>query len=383
MKLGFITPEYPHEHNVQKVGGIGTSLKNLVLNMAKKGHRVTVFLYGMPENKVYIDEDVTTVFIKLPKPSKFSFYLNRKRVANVVNKYINDYGLDVVEAAEWSGITAFNNYACKVVLRLHGSDTYFCHLENRKLKKINYILEKSALKSADAIISVSQFTAELTKKLFSLNRKIEVIYNAIDLQKYKNEDLVHVQNNTILYFGTLIRKKGALDIPEIFNKVNQSNPSAKLILIGNDSIDYLENISTWELMQKKFTQSAFKNVDYKGSVPYDEMRKNIVEANVCIFPSYAEAFPVSWLEAMACKKPVVASNIGWAKETIQDGVSGLLCSPKSHEKYASKIEEILGDTRYAQSLGDAARDRIEKFFSAEKIVQDNIDFFEQLTSKEF
>jgi len=381
MKIGFITPEYPHTKNKNKIGGIGTSLKNLVFQMAQKGHEITVFLYGMNEDNVYVDNNITTVFIKMPKRSFFSFYWNRKKVADVVNQYVENKRLDVVEAAEWSGITAFQKYKCKVVLRLHGSDTYFCHLENRKLKRFNYILEKNALKSADAIISVSQFTADLTNELFSITRKIQVIYNAIDLEKFKKNSDIDINKNMVLYFGTLIRKKGALDIPKIFNALYKTNPTAKLVLIGNDSLDYREKVSTWELMQKEFSKDALQSVEYKGAVAYEEMRANILKAKVCIFPSYAEAFPVSWLEAMACNKVVVASDIGWAPETIEDGISGLLCAPNEHQKYASLTKKVLEDDSFSKGVSEAARLRIEKLFSAEQIAEENIQFFRELVNK--
>ncbi len=62
---------------------------------------------------------------------------------------------------------------------------------------------------------------------------------------------------TILYFGTLIRKKGMLELPIIFNEVHKINPNAKLILIGKDATDVISgNKSTWLMMQKLFDESA-------------------------------------------------------------------------------------------------------------------------------
>jgi len=57
---------------------------------------------------------------------------------------------------DWTGISAFMNLKCPIVIKCHGSDTYFCALEKRKQKFKNYFLEKKALKSADYILSVSK-----------------------------------------------------------------------------------------------------------------------------------------------------------------------------------------------------------------------------------
>src|SRR5680860_459149 len=97
------------------------------------------------------------------------------------------------------------------------------------------------------------------------------------------------------------------------------------------------------MMQKLFSPKALKNVTYVGAVTYSEIKKHIAQATVCVFPTFAEALPVSWLEAMAMQKPIVASNIGWAKEMIDEGVDGFLVNPKEHETYATKIVELLED----------------------------------------
>ncbi|NDP27724.1 MAG: glycosyltransferase family 4 protein, partial [Flavobacterium sp.] len=136
----------------------------------------------------------------------------------------------------------------------------------------------------------------------------------------------------ILYFGSLIRKKGLLELPFIFNEVIQKNPQAQLILIGKDVSDVITgNPSTWAMMQSLFTPDALQKVRYLGSVPYQEIKNHIKAASLCVFPTFAEALPVSWIEAMALQKPIVASDIGWAKEVIEEGIEGFLVHPKNHK----------------------------------------------------
>lgn len=95
-----------------------------------------------------------------------------------------------------------------LVIRFHGSDTYFCHLEKRKQRKKNFWFEKLALQDAKAFIAPTDFAGKLTNTLFK-NQKIEtkVIPNGIDLTLFKNEFPEQYIENTILYIGTLIRKK--------------------------------------------------------------------------------------------------------------------------------------------------------------------------------
>jgi glycosyltransferase involved in cell wall biosynthesis len=81
---------------------------------------------------------------------------------------------------------------------------------------------------------------------------------------------------------------------------------------------------------------------------------------------------------MAMGKAVVASDIGWAHEVIDDGISGILCSPADHKKFASNIADVLSDSKLRIYLGDNARSRVEKNFSAEIIAEKTIDFYKSV-----
>ena len=63
----------------------------------------------------------------------------------------------------------------ETILKLHGSDAYFCHLEGRKQKAKNRFFEKNAFKNAYAIIAVSDFVGKKTNEIFQINRNYKVI----------------------------------------------------------------------------------------------------------------------------------------------------------------------------------------------------------------
>jgi glycosyltransferase involved in cell wall biosynthesis len=117
---------------------------------------------------------------------------------------------------------------------------------------------------------------------------------------------------------------------------------------------------------------------YLGPVPYLEIKKQIDLATVCVFPSFAEALPVSWIEAMALQKAVVASNIGWATEIIVNGVEGFLVNPKEHHQYAKRILELLENSELQIQFGINARKKIVKKFSVEIVAKQGVLFYEGL-----
>lgn len=382
MKIAFLTPEYPHPKTGQS-GGIGTSIKNLAFGLLSQNAEVRILVYGQKEEGVFDDEGICVQQIKNIKLKGLSWFLTRKKIQRIINQLYEAQKIDLIEAPDWTGITSFiKPKKCPIVIRLHGSDTYFCHLDNRPVKWINTFHEKKALQMADGLLSVSQYTADVTNAIFGLDKNFTSIPNPINTHQFSsnNNDVKVVK--TILYFGSLIRKKGLLELPMIFNSVVEKNPEVRLILIGKDVADIISGrSSTWQMMQELFSDKAKQQVAYLGSIPYTEIQSKIEQATLCVFPSFAEACPVSWLEAMAMQKPIVASNIGWAKEIIIDGESGYLVHPKEHYLFAEKINTLLEHDSLRQVVGKAARIRVETFFDIERVANKNLNFYRELLNK--
>lgn len=378
MKIAFLTPEYPHAKTGTS-GGLGTSIKTLALGLKAQGCSVLVLVYGQKKDAIFDDEGIAIHQIKNIKLKGLSWYLTRKKLQKIINTLHSNNELDVVEAADWTGITSFIQPNCPIVIRLHGSDTYFCHLDNRPVKWINKFHEKRALQKANEHISVSAYTAQLTNRLFELNKNFTVIPNSINTSEFTYSEEAFTEYPVILYFGTLIRKKGLLELPLIFNKVIEQQPNAQLYLVGRDSADIISgNSSTWLMMQPLFTKEALLNVTYFGGVPFDEIKKHIQKANMCVFPTFAEALPVSWIEAMAMGKPIVASDIGWATELIDDGINGFLVNPTDHLEYAAKINRLLQDEELRKKIGTAARNSAVEKFNITRVAKQSMSFYEKL-----
>lgn len=379
MKIAFLTPEYPHSRTGNS-GGIGTSIKNLAKGLLEEGCQVRVLIYGQKEESVFEDEGIVIQQIKNIKVKGLSWFFTRKKIEKIINQLYAAKKIDLVEAPDWTGITSFiQPEKCPIVIRLNGSDTYFCDLDKRPVKWNNKFHEKRALQKADALLSVSQFTADKTNAVFGLQKQFTVIPNSIDIASFEKNITIQEAPNTVLYFGSLIRKKGLFELPLIFNELITLNPKVKLILVGKDVPDIISgSASTWVMMQILFTEQALLNVNYLGSVPYQEIQKHISEAAVCVFPSFAEALPVSWIEAMAMQKAVVASNIGWATDVIDDGVNGFLVNPKNHEEYASKINILLCNASMRQEFGISAREKVAQKFSISVVAQQSLAFYKSL-----
>lgn len=382
MNIAFLTPEYPHA-KIAHAAGLGTSIKNLVQALSKKDVNVTVFVYGQKKEEFFEEEGVHFYLIKDKKYMFAKWFFYRKHIQNYCNQVILKNNIQLIEAPDWTGITAFMKFKVPLIIRFHGSDSYFCHIENRKQKLKNYWFEKLAVKNAQAYVAPTKYAGEVSAKIFGLNKnKVITIHYGLDLLKFTNHNPDQYEKGLILYIGTIIRKKGVLELPKIFNIVRNHIPNAKLLLIGADSADIQTGEkSTWKLLESEFNSEDLKEVNYLGKIPYAQVQEYIKKANVCVFPTYAETLGMVTIESMALQKPVVNSSIGWAQELMEDEESGFLVYPSNHELYAKRIIELIEDSEKVNQMGKKAQEKVEKSFDINKIVQKNIEFYFKQISK--
>ena len=379
MKISFLTPEYPHVR-LSSSGGLGTSIKNLALQLTNLGIKVTVFVVFQSHDEIFFDEKVKIISIKKHKHKFLGWYKERKRLQHIIQEEINKASIQLIEAPDWTGISAFMKFTVPLIIRLNGSDGYFCKLDGRKQKFKNFVFEKTALKSAKEIISTSTFTGQETKKIFSLNKSIKTIHNGIDVEAFIPED-IEINKGQMLYFGTLIRKKGVLELAEVFNLVNEKHPSAQLLLVGKDATDVFTNKSTIKLLNDLLSAKAKASTTHLSEVPYQDIKRYVSKANLVVLPSFAEAFPMTWIETLSMEKALVSSNIGWAKELMVDNETGFTVNPKNHEDFALKIIKLLDDSKLCESFGKAGRQRVIDRFSSEKVTKQNIEFYKSVIYK--
>ncbi|OBQ55385.1 glycosyltransferase family 4 protein [Tamlana sp. s12] len=378
MNLAFLTPEYPHP-KVNHAAGLGTSIGNLTKALVRHGHAVYVFVYGQKQTEDFIEDGIHFYLIADKDFAFAKWYHYRKYIQKEVQNIISKEHIQLLEVPDWTGISAFMKFSVPVVMRFHGSDTYFCHLEQRSQKLKNKWFETLAVRGAQAYIAPTNFAGEQSKMLFNIkNKPIKTIHYGLQLEGFTNTHPEMYTPYSILYLGTLIRKKGVLELPEVFKKVRQEYPQATLKLIGSDASDIQTgNHSTWNLLKEGFSKEDLNHVHYLGRLPYNVIQKHIQDAHVCVFPTYAETLGMVTIESMAMLKPVVNSNIGWAQELMEDGQSGYLVHPKAHGDYAEKTKALFNSKSKCLEMGKAARAYVEDHFDMEKQVVKNVEFYKK------
>lgn len=376
MNIGFLTSEYPPLSS----GGIGTSIRNLAQALIKQGNKVTVIGWGAKAE--FDDQGVKVRFLGHAKVAGMGWLLNRRLAWNELNRMFKYDGLEIVEAHDWCGVSAGMRLECPIVIRCHGMDAYFSYLLREKTRPSVYLAEWLALRHASSLAAVSHFTADITRKLFKLKADITVIPNGIDMNKFRPAESEKEEQGSILYLGTIVRKKGVIDLCQSFTKIIKHYPSARLWLAGRDAFDKKTgSSSTWALCRERLSSDALRRVEYFGAQPYDKVQNYINRASICAFPSYAEAMPLSWLEAMSCAKPVVAYDSLWAREIINHGLNGILTESGNVDKLADEILELLTNEKKRRLVSLAARKRIESEFRSDLIAKKTIEWYQQVIIK--
>lgn len=382
MHIGFLTTEYPISS--LKSGGIGTFIRHISHLLIRRPEiaDVSVLYWGNEIQDRIEDDGIPIIPIPQPHHNKIAFYTNRRFLCKALEKLIDQEKLDIIETIDWEGPLAFCRLPIPVVTRLHGSNVYFNSLSNKRTPWLLKQIERQALRASTAYIGVSQQALRHTRELFRLSpqKKKKVIYNPIDFDYISRFCRVRkdvTDDITILYFGTIAEKKGVLDIPLIFNQLCQTNNRVRLKLIGRDAI--ANGKSTWKSCRSLFSPPRVLNhVNYLGCLPYDETLRHINEADICLFPSHAETFGLVLLEAMFMRKAIVCSDIDCFKEIVEDGKDAIQCTVGDIDGFVSALQLLLNDAVKRTELAENAHQKAVTKFDTNKIVQENISFYEEL-----
>jgi glycosyltransferase EpsD len=95
----------------------------------------------------------------------------------------------------------------------------------------------------------------------------------------------------------------------------------------------------------------------------DDVAELLMVSNVCVLTSKAEGFSNSILEYMAAARPVVATDVGGAREAIAEGESGYIVASDDDEALAERVTELLRNDEKARAMGVRGRQIVEEKFS--------------------
>ena len=273
-------------------------------------------------------------------------------MATTSNYYFNDY-------PNWR----FNTAKPKPFV-LYGA----IHL-HRQLTEDSPILQRA--KICDCYISNTEFERQELIKYGVDGKKIITIGTGVsiedfncskeEIQLFKNRHFIHENDVVIGHVGRLSKGKGVLLLLDSFRKLSKKYNHIKLLLAGTstDLVPQLKKIINQENLPVILVED-FCNED--KPVLFHVL-------DIFVLASQSESFGVVFLEAWACKKPILTVRMGATASLLNDGTDSLLFSLGETSDFAKKMEYLIINADERNRLGQNGFIKVKEKFTWEKIVE--------------
>ncbi len=396
MRLCIVGHEYPP--NV--ISGPGRYALNLVRELEKRGHEITVITPMVRGGKIY------------EKTGNVEIYRLKIKQSRILDKILPNFlDIKILFSMRLRGFFkkfSLENYDLLHILDMH--DSYFL---NKKITEnvpviisandyysletswnilkfpyfctdiipryfhynITKIMNKRNIKRAARVISDTRYTAKSVNRNADVPKeKIDVIYKGVDIKgfggrKYKGK----YQNNNILYVGSNMERKGVTDILNSMPKILERFPNTTLTIIGRASVLYRRKLRI--MIANNGLKDSVKIIN---SVSADKIKDYYESAHVFILAPVIEDLAQVLLEAMATRTPVVCTDVGANPEGIINDETGFLVKPRNPEEIADAVIRIFDDPKLAESMGARGRKRTEDIFNSGRMLKETMKVYEKL-----
>ena len=349
MKIAMVGQFPPH------FGGVGVHIHTLSKKLVEEGHEVFVITYPHKEIR---DIDgihvIGTKGINLPGIRGLMFKNNAKKA---LEDLIKKEDIDIIHGhylfpAGAAAVEVGNKHNIKTYVTAHGSDMF----ELYKSKPFMRPTIKKVLKNADGIFAVSKALRQeiIATGVSGIAEKTKLSWNSVDITKFslKDDDSFKKEfglfdKPIVLFVGNLIKRKNVGALLEA-KKIAKSD--YYLVIVGDGPLS--------KKLRKKVEDENIPDVIFTGS--RTDVENIIPNCDFLVLPSFSESFGLVLIEALACGKPVIGSDVGGISEIINEDV-GLLVNPNDVSSISNSIDKLVDDEDLRVSLSRNARNRAKDF----------------------
>ncbi len=228
----------------------------------------------------------------------------------------------------------------KVIVHIHGAR--FKEFYAGNLQMFQALISKY-LGWVDAVIVLSPSWKDYFLSI-SNGARIRVLYNPVNGTDF--EKLVpraDRKSANILYMTMLYERKGIYVLLDAIPKVIRKNPSAKFLLCGGGEIEKCQAVCREKGIQD--------NVEFCGWVAGPAKLEKFAQADVFVLPSYHEGFPVSLVEAMFARLPVVCTPVGGVPDLLTEGENVFFMQFGNSDDLADKVNYLLANEKLRETMG--------------------------------
>ncbi len=299
-------------------------------------------------------DNITIHFLDIDKKENLHYQSNKNLLKYSWKAY--KYSKKLKKQKKFDLIHAFFGIPCgfiamklrvPYIVSLRGSDVPFYNKRFYWLDKLIFKrLSRVVWKKAKAVIANSQDLKNLALQT-SPKEKISIIYNSVDIQKFKPIPDKQAKNKIIkiISTGRLIKRKGYEYLIEAVAEMN----NIQVELIGDGNLkEELE----------KLAKEKEANISFLGKKKHNELVLYLQKADIFCLPSLNEGMSNSLLEAMACGLPIITTDTGGARELIKD--NGFIVGKGSSPEIKRAIKNYLDNPELLKQHGQKSREIAEK-----------------------
>lgn len=364
MKILIVVP-WDHEY-----GGVASVVGNLAICLKGQGHKV---LFFHPDSQAIIQKKRITKwgfpgfqlrvglpFDVHPFRSALAFFALFPFTLFQLIRLIKKHDIEIVNI-HYPVDHFFYFGLCRrichfsLVISIHGADVFPLGKPKRE-----YALPfRFLLDSSDALVAPSRgFQSDLSEIFPELEAKGTVIYNGINIDELAAENSSGgriMKDPYILCIAMHNEKKGLDVLLHAFKQVGNFFPAFKLVLVGDGPL----RKSLEELADSLGLQERVVFCGKQGRMQVTNLLRG---CEVFVLPSRSEPFGIVILEAMACKKPVIATKVAGPMEIIEDGKTGILVEADNPDMLAKAMTNMLNSRDLQLFLGENGYLMVQKRF---------------------
>lgn len=343
------------------IGGPATMLEALADSLSKLGFGIQTITYAdrTEFGQVY---RISKSQNKLGRYFKYLWYLwvlsRRADVLYVTDTYSVGYFAYLIKKLTGKKyiIRFAGDSAWEMATGAGWIEDYITDFQNikydRRIEKLK-ARRKKILINADKVIAVSYFMSKVAENIGVREKKITVIYNAVDFFSASPKREAPL-NPTLVYAGRLVPWKGVGTLIRAIKELKNHRQNILFEILG----DGPEEAKLKELVDNL---GLSKNIIFRGRVSEEESHKIFARSTIFVLNTNYEGLPHSVLNAMRAGLPVITTPIGGNLEVVEDGVNGLLAPYDKLEDWVIAINKLLADRDLQEKFSKNGLATMEKF----------------------
>lgn len=342
------------------MGGHGSVVTSIITADKEQKYQHQLLFYGI--------EDVNTNYIHFAAEHQLKYQFVQKKRGIDIKSYLTvwqklkllnpDTILVNSMTLIWLLIVYGFIYRKKIIAVEHNDNTI-------KTKHEWLCSALACLFAYNVVYLTQKYKEEVKKKLKIIfkEKKTIVINNGIDLEKFKPNELNNKQNNIIIIgmqsrFTPIRDHKTLIDAIKLINDKKKNTIKLELAGIGE----------TFKEIKKYIEEQQLNNtVQLLGNLDESNLILFLNRLDLYVHSSLAENLSTAVIQAMACRKPIIATNIPGINNLIKDGNTGILFEPKNVNDLTRKLESLIEDKNQRKQISKKALDYAQQHFSSKKM----------------